>query len=236
MGWKPETGFLPYYWDTYSEQMLLYALAIGSRTHPIPPRCWRAWSRDKDSYAGYEVVYCPTGSLFVYLQSHAWIDFRGLYDGGVNYWANSVNAVYANKAFCSDNSEEFKTYSSDNWGLTASLGPWGYKGYGAKPGWPIHDGTVAPFAVAASLPFSEKESLSSLRRIYDEYSDKVYGKYGFIDAFNTDADWWSEEYLGIDQGLMVLMIENYRTGLIWRYFMRLEPIRIWIDLCLDKGT
>lgn len=236
MGWKPEEGFLRYYWDSYSEALVLYALAIGSPTHPIPKEAWFEWKRPVDSYNGYEVIYSYFGSLFTYQYSHAWIDFRSLFEEGVNYHANSINATKANRQFCVDNAGKYRTYGEDCWGLTASLGPYGYKGYGAKPGEGLHDGTIAPYGMAGSMVFDREAALKGLRHIYDKYSDFLYGKYGFKDAFNINEEWWAEEYLGIDVGITILMIENYRTGLVWEKFMKSEPIKKWISACFEGSA
>jgi hypothetical protein len=235
MGWKPEAGFLPHYWDSYSELILLYALAIGSPTHPIPKTCWEQWERPlADTKAG-KVVYCTTGSIFTYQYSHAWIDFRKLIDEDVNYYDNSIKATILNRAFCIKKSKDFRTYGKDSWGLTASYGPWGYKGYGAKPGRPVHDGTVAPCAAAGSLPFAPRITIRALKHMYRQYKDSLYGRYGFFDAYNLDQNWWCDKYLGIDQGITVLMIENYLYGSVWTYFMKIPCIRKWIETCnLDK--
>ncbi len=232
MGWRPESGFLWYYWDSYSEAMILYALAIGSPTHPIPAESWKAWARPVDTYKDFKVVYCYTGSLFTYQYSHAFIDFRNLYDGGINYFENSVNAVKANRAFCADNAVSYTTYDENSWGLTACLGPEGYKGYGAKPGAALNDGTIAPCAMAGSIVFDWQASIAGLKNLHEQHKNFLYGKYGFKDAFNLDKGWWAEEYLGIDVGITLLMIENYRTSLIWSEFMRLDAVKKWIALCL----
>ncbi len=237
MGWRPEEGFLPYYWDSYSEAMILYALAIGSSTHPIPPGSWDEWERPMDAYKNYKLVYCPTGSIFTYQYSHAWIDFRSLRDAkdGTDYYRNSVNAVGANREFCVDNSSAHKTYGEDCWGLTACIGPKGYKGYGAKPGRAENDGTIAPSGMAGSIVFDHESSLGGLKALREKYGSFLYGKYGFKDAFNMDKNWWAEEYLGIDQGITVVMIEDYRTGLVWEKFMRLAPIKKWVEECFSKS-
>lgn len=232
MGWKPESGFLWYYWDSYSEAMILYALAIGSPTHPIPKDSWAAWTRPEDTYKDIKVIYCYTGSIFTYQYSHAWIDFRDLYDGGINYYANSVNATKANREFCVDNASQYKTYGEDTWGLTACLGPDGYKGYGAKPGAALNDGTISPSGMAGSIVFDWQASIRGLKYLYEKHKNFLYGKYGFKDAFNLDRGWWAEEYLGIDVGITLLMIENYRTGLVWNKFMQTGAVKKWIELCL----
>jgi len=234
MGWKPESGFLPYYWNSYNELIILYALAIGSLTHPIPQSCWKAWARPIGAYDRYALIYSYTGSLHTYQYSHAWIDFRRLWDGDINYWENSIGAVKANRQFCIDNKGNFSTYEEDCWGLTACLGPDGYKAYGAKPGLALHDGTVSPSAAGGSIPFDRENTIRALRFIYDRYGDKLYGKYGFKDAFNLTRNWWAVDYLGIDEGIIILMIENARSGMVWEYFMRNEAIKRWISRCLSK--
>jgi hypothetical protein len=258
MGWKPEEGFLPYYWDSYSEAMILYALAIGSGTHPIPAECWSEWKRPVDSYKDYKLIYCTTGSIFTYQYSHAWIDFRELTDRsgllsqagaetvdrysyspglsvGINYYDNSVSAVKANRQFCIDNSDAYKTYGENSWGLSACLGPDGYRGYGAKPGTAFNDGTIPPSGIAGSLPFYPVASMNGLKRLYVDHKDFLYGKYGFKDAFNLDKNWWAEEYLGIDVGITVLMIENYRSSLVWNRFMSISAVKNWISKCFRKA-
>ncbi|MDP2929311.1 MAG: glucoamylase family protein [Candidatus Omnitrophota bacterium] len=235
MGWKPESGFLWYYWDSYSEAMILYALAIGSPTHPIPAECWFEWKRPVDSYKDYSAIYCVTGSIFTYQYSHAWIDFRELYENDTNYFDNSVNAVKANRQFCIDNSDTYKTYGEDSWGLSACLGPDGYKGYGAKPGEAFNDGTIPPCGIAGSLPFDPITSMKSLKGLYAKHKDFLYGKYGFKDAFNLDKNWWAEEYLGIDVGITAVMMENYRSGLVWNKFMSIPVIKNWIVKCFTSS-
>jgi hypothetical protein len=235
MGWKPKSGYLPYYWDSYSEAMILYALAIGSPTHPIPKEAWFAWKRSVDIYGDHEIVYCSTGSLFTYQYSHAWIDFRPFYDGEINYFNNSTEATKANREFCINNASKYKAYGENSWGLTACLGPDGYKGYGAEPGEALNDGTVAPCGMAGSVVFDPEACLNGLKYLYDEHGGFLYGKYGFKDAFNLDKGWWAEEYLGIDVGITLLMVENFRSGLIWNKFMVVDAIKRWVGICLAEN-
>jgi hypothetical protein len=230
-GYKPESGFIPYYWDMYSEHLIMQALAIGSPTHRLDPNLWKAWRRDTETVDGKEIVYSYSGSLFTYQFSHAFIDFRALFDGTINYFDNSVNATRANKEFCFTHRDTYKTYRDGYWGLTASVGPFGYKAYGAEPGMPYHDGTIAPYGAAASLPFTPTESSGFISQLYTEYKDELYGPCGFKDAFNLDENWFAREYLGIDQGITVLMYANYKDESIWKLFMSLEPVREWIRLC-----
>ncbi len=236
MGYRPESGFLPYYWDSYNEGMILYALAIGSPTHPIPKETWWAWKRPVTQSMAGPMVYCHTGSLFVYQFAHAFLDFRNLYDGRINYWKNSVKATLANRYFCIENKSRYKTYDDDVWGLTACLGPDGYKGYGAEPcDKPLHDGTVAPSAVAGSLPFTPKLSIAAMEAIYARYGSMVYGRYGFYDAFNADKNWSAKSYIGINQGITVMMIENMMDHTIWAYFMKHPAIKKWASLCMNPA-
>jgi len=229
-GWKPNIGFLPYYWDTYSEHLILQALALGSTTHAVPTEVWDEWERRTDSFNGEEIVYSHSGSLFTYQYAQAFIDFQNLDDGGINYFENSHKATVANQEFCAMNTEEYKSYQNNMWGLSASLGPDGYKAYGARPGVAHHDGTIAPHAVLGSIVFTPEMSTKTIRSMYEKFGDKIYGLYGFKDSFNVDRDWWANEYLGVDQGIAVLMLENFlNDGAVWKRFMRLEPITRWVE-------
>ena len=230
-GYKPESGFLPYYWDTYSEHLILQALAIGASKHAAPAECWNEWVRLEDTYHDIPVVFAHSGSLFTYQFSHIFIDFKNLSDGDINYFENSQRATLANKAFCLDQSDAFKTYGEYIWGLSASLGPRGYKAYGAKPGRGFHDGTVAPYAIICSLPFTPEESTAAIQHIYSLFRQNVYGSCGFRDSFNLDQNWYATSYIGIDQGATIGMIENVRSGLIWRHFMQLSCMKRWIQRC-----
>jgi hypothetical protein len=229
-GWKPETGFLPYRWDTYSELMILYQLAIGSPTHPIPVDSWMAWRRPAGEYAGY--VSLAQGPLFTHQFSQAWLDLRCKQDTlGYDYFESSINATLANRQFAIDQSQWFSTYSENVWGLTASDGPdGGYHAYGAPPGIPLHDGTVAPSAPAGSIVFTPRLSTEALQTMYERYHDKLWGRYGFSNAFNLDQDWWDQDVIGIDLGITLLMIENYRTGLVWETFMSHPAIQNAMEL------
>ena len=233
MGWKPETGFLPYYWDSFNESMLAYILACGSPTHGLTKRHWEAWRRPIGRYGNHEFIYSETGSLFVYQYPHVWINFKDIKDRGVNYWDNTIQATYANRQFCIDHQNIHQTYGPNSWGLSASLGPQGYKGYGAKPGNIIHDGTVAPYASAASLPLTPEISIPALQNLYEAHGSTLYGFYGFRDAFNIDRSWFADKYIGINQGLTVTMIENYLTQLTWQHFMKTDAFKKWYTKCIS---
>ena len=238
MGWKPESGFLPYYWDSYNEHLILQALAIGSPTRPIPKEAWQEWHRPEETYNGRTIVYSHSGSLFTYQYAQAFIDFRKLNDRGINYFENSIDASLANREFSLSNRDRYKGYHEKSWGLSASLGPGGYKAYGAKPGEALHDGTITPYAAISSISFTPKESLDAMQFFFHNYKDNLYGAFGFKDAFNLDKNWWAQEYLGIDQGITVLMLENFlHDGTAWERFMALKSVQKWVQLCeLDSHS
>ncbi|MEK7858770.1 MAG: glucoamylase family protein [Elusimicrobiota bacterium] len=233
MGWTPERGFLKDRWDHYSESMILLILGLGSPTHPLPPEVWEKVKRPRASYGGHESL--ASGPLFTRQYSHAWIDFRGLHDGHADYFEDSVAATLANRRFTIDRMNEYATYSPDRWGLTASDGPDGYRAYSAPPGRAEHDGTIAPTAAGGSIVFTPELSIRALRGFKDAFGGKLWGRYGFSDAFNTDPRWkerfnapgmWrSPDVLGIDQGAILVMIENLRSGLVWRGMMRSPFVR-----------
>ena len=235
MGWVPETGFLPYYWDSYNELLILQALALGSPTHPIPAAAWNEWARNEDTFNDKKIIYSHSGSLFTYQYSHAFIDFRKINDRGINYFENSRQASLANREYSMGFKNEHKGYSENSWGLSASVGPGGYKSYGGKPGFGLQDGTIAPYAAIGSLVFTPEESMKAVRFFYENYEKDLYGMFGFKDSFNLDKNWWSQEYIGIDQGISILMLENFlNDGAVWKKFMNLEIIQNWIKICKLK--
>jgi hypothetical protein len=218
-GWKPETGFLHPRWDTYNEAMILYLLALGSPTFSIPADSWTAWARPVGTYAGYTTF--AQGPLFTHQLSHAWVDFRDKRDSlGYDYFENSINATLANRQYALDNRDRFPAYDECIWGLTACDGPDGeYHAYGAPPGYALYDGTVAPSAAAGSIVFTPELSMTTLRVMYERYGEQLWGRYGFSNAFNLDRSWYDQDVIGIDLGITLLMIENHRSGLVWRTFM-----------------
>lgn len=224
-GWKPETGFLKPRWDNYSEQMILYLLAIGSPTYPITPRAWRAWSRARITYAGY--TYITGGPLFIHQYAHAWIDFRARRESWypyTNYFINSVLATRAHKAFCLSLAAEFPGYAENVWGITASDSPKGYVAWGGPPRDPAIDGTVVPSAAGGSLMFAPDITLPALRTMRERFGERIYGRYGFVDAFNPTTGWTGPDVIGISVGITLLSAENLRTGNVWRWFMRNREI------------
>ena len=220
MGWKPESGFMPARWDTYSEHTMLDLLAIGSPTHPISADEWDRWRRDRVAYSSFTYI-AGDKPLFIHQYSQAYVDFRGQHDThGIDYFQNSVSATLAQRAFFTDLSKEIPTYSKDMWGVTASDSAHGYVAWGAPPRDPAIDGTVVPCAAGGSLMFTPEESLAALRAMKKRYGNKVYGRYGFTDAFNPATGWTDADVIGIDQGITLLSAENLRGGKVWGWFMK----------------
>lgn len=216
MGWRPETGFIRARWNHYCELMMIYLLAIGWPTHPIPPEFWNAFTRPTVKYAGYE--YISAGDpLFTDQFSHAWFDFRNRRDAYADYFENSVVATRAHKAFCLAHPE---WYSEDYWGVSASDYSGGYIEWGGPPNLGPLDGTVVPCAAAGSLPFLPEDCLAVLRAMRARWGQRAWGRYGFVDAFHPAVNWYDADVIGIDQGISLLMAENLRTGLVWDVFMR----------------
>jgi len=239
-GWKPETGFLRYRWQGYNEALILYVLGLGSPTHPLPAKSYRSWTstyRWKRLY-GYEFVY--GAALFMHQLPQVWIDFRGIQDGFMrrhasDYFENSRRATYVNQHYAMRNPRGFRDYGEHVWGITASNGPgpatrrvkgvtrrfFGYRARGVPYG--PDDGTLAPWAVAASLPFAPEIVLPTLRH-YSAAYPKMKSEYGLVCSFNPtfpapgsrQAGWISQNHFALDQGPVILMIENYRSELIWR--------------------
>jgi hypothetical protein len=220
-GWKPETGFLKPRWDTYSEHLILDLLAIGSPTHPILSLSWRAWQRKRIEYAGY--TYITGGPLFIHQYSHAWVDFRNWREGWspyTDYFDNSVAATRAHREFCLSLANEFPGYSENVWGITASDSAKGYVAWSGPPRDPAIDGTVVPCAAGGSLMFTPDISLAALHAMREKYGERIYGRYGFTDAFNPNTGWTGTDVIGIDVGIILLSAENLRSGNVWRWFMR----------------
>jgi len=221
-GWRPENGWIPNRWHDYSEEMILYLLAIGSPTHPIPPASWYAWERGWMTYGKYKYL-AAVSPLFIHQFSHAWVDFRGRREAKtpfVDYYKNSVDATNAQRQFFVDVlSKEFPQYSANIWGLTASDSAKGYVAWGAPPRHEATDGSVVPCAPAGSLMFTPEISLAALKEMKARFGDKVYGRYGFTDAFNPQSGWINPDVIGIDLGITLLSAENARSGKIWNWFM-----------------
>jgi hypothetical protein len=236
-GWRPENGFIKTRWDTYSEHLILQLLAVGSPTHPVTPRAWRGWSRKRLTYAGY--TFMSDGPLFIHQYTQGWADLRGRREDAypfTDYFENSAAATRAHRQFCIDLSSEFPSYGPDVWGISASDSERGYVAWGGPPRDPSIDGTVVPYAAAGSLMFTPDISLAALRALKERYGARVYGRYGFADAFNPHTGWVGPDVIGIDQGITLLSAENLRDGLVWRHFMKNEEIARALNLVGLKRT
>jgi hypothetical protein len=246
MGWHPERGFIKSSWRGYNEGMILYIMGLASPTHPIDAKAWSIWTSTYqwDSYLGQEHV--NFGPLFGHQYSHLYIDFRGIKDDfmaakGIDYFENSRRATIANRKYCIANPGGWKGYGENVWGLTACDGPgnehnanpnvsfMGYSARGAAQWYTQDDGTIAPTAAGGSIPFAPDLCITALKTMKATYGDKVYGKYGFIDAFNLSIPnkdgsigWFDKDYIGIDQGPIIIQTENYRTGFVWE-LMKKNP-------------
>jgi hypothetical protein len=244
-GWRPETGFLDGSWDQgYSEALILYILALGSPTFPIGERAYRDWTRtfERKTVYGVECIYA--GPLFVHQLSHIWLDFRGIQDAanrevGFDYFENSRRATLAQRRYAVENPRGFARYSKYGWGLTASDGPgpavrvvdgvsrefYGYLARGAPFG--PDDGTISPWAVVTSLPFAPEAVLETLRHVIERLAARHKDGRGFDASFNPTFEvsndrygWVSPCKLGLNEGPIILMIENYLSGMMWDLFRR----------------
>lgn len=231
MGYKPEEGFWGH-WDMYAEQLMLYVLGVASPTYPIDKSMYYEFKRKKEDYKNIkDIIYTYCGALFTYQFSHTWINFKNLKDKDkIDWFKNSIQATRANRQYCIENQDKFKTYHENSWGLTACLGPKGYKSYGAEPcDLDLNlenDGTITPCGAIGSIVFTPKESIKAMEYYYNTFP-KLWGKYGLKDGYNLEGQkpWFANEYIGIDKGIELVMMENYLNGTIWNYFMKNEYVQ-----------
>jgi hypothetical protein len=219
----------------YNECLILYVLAASSDTHPVSPEAYhKGWARngairsDQVTYGmrlflkhNYSEVY--GGSLFWSHYSYLGLDPRGLSDKYADYWQMNVNQTLINHRWCMENPKGFKGYSASRWGLTASYSTNGYSAH--APGDNGDTGVISPTAALSSFPYAPNESMAALKDFYYNLGDKIFGIYGFYDAFSEQNNWFPKRYLAIDQGPTAVMIENYRTGLLWKLFMSCPEIK-----------
>lgn len=211
-GWKPEGGFLPNDWDAYCEHMFLYLLGLGARRDPLPAASWSAWKRGSFEYDGIPAI--AAGPLFWHQMSHAYYDFRGRKDAlGFDYHEEAVRATRIHRRFCADNPTKRKGYGIHGWGLNACDGPDGYMAYGVPA---PEDGTLAPTAALAAIMADADAALTTAMHMRDTYGSRIWGRYGFVNAYNLDRDWFDRDVIGIDLGMALLSIENHRSGLVWK--------------------
>src|SRR6266850_2175849 len=223
MGWLPGSGFLSANWIGYNEGMILYCLGLGAATNPLPASSWTRWTSGYTWNTNYGLAFIPFPPLFGHQYSHCWIDFRHVADSYMNshnstYFENSRRATIAQRAYCIANPMHQIGYSSNVWGLTACDGPNGYGAHGAPPP-QADDGTIAPTAAGGSMAFAPEYCLPALRHFYG-FRINIWTAYGFRDSFNLGAGYYGPDELGIDQGPIVIMIENYRTQRPWQLFMK----------------
>ena len=236
LGWKPEVGFNICDgglcdWTGYNEAMILYVLGLGSPTFPLADDAWDAWTAGYagqwQTHYGYSFLTFPP--LFGHQYSHVWIDFRHTQDAymrdrGITYFENSIRATLASRAYAVANPGRFPNYSATEWGLTASDDPFGYRAHGAPPA-QADNGTITPTAAGGSYAFTPELSRQALREMYRRYYARLWGPYGLKDAYNVEENWFASDYIGIDQGPIVLMIENARTEALWDVFMGHPDVR-----------
>lgn len=236
MGYSPEKGFWGK-WDMYAEQLMLYVLGVASPTHPINTQMYNDIQKLKKDYKDIkDIIFTYCGTIFTYQFSHCWINFINTEDrDGINWFENSIKATKAARQYCIDNEHKFKTYGENSWGLTACVSPKGYKSFGAEPCLidleKENDGTIAPCGAIGSIVFTPKESIKAMENYYNNFP-KLWSKYGFKDAYNIEQgkQWYSLEHIGIDKGISLVMIENYISGAIWKYFMRNKYVKIGLEL------
>ncbi len=264
MGWSPETGMHAYDWNGYNEAMLVYILALGSPTHPVDKDAYTAWTstyeRSWGTFMGQTHLSFPP--MFGHQYSQIWLDLRGVQDDymrgrGSDYFENSRHAVQSQRAYAIANPQHWAGYGENVWGLTASDGPIDaiylyqgeprlfrtYSARGVGIEYTIDDGTIAPTAAAASLPFAPEIVMPAIREMHRRYGDNIYRQYGFVDAFNPSfhydvslrqgrvagMGWVDDDYIGIDQGPIVLMIENYRSDFVWKTMRGNPHIRLGLE-------
>lgn len=257
MGWKPESGFLNYGWDGYNESIVLYVLALGSPTHPLEGDCYEAWTGTYqwENLYGYDFLYA--GPLFIHQFSHAWIDFRGIRDRFMrekrcDYFENSRRATEVQRQYARRNPREFAGYGENCWGLTACDGPsnqlpeladerrrlYGYAARGVPYG--PDDGTLGGWAALASLPFAPEVALCAARTMLHRYpemlSDQRYtSSINPTLAGDGQSAWVSAGHFGLDQGIVLMMVENHRSELIWRLMRACPYVRTGLQRAGFRG-
>lgn len=241
--WSPNYGFeMDFPLRGYNETLITHILAASSPTHPVDPEVYHhCWAKGgeivaDDQYYGldrvldhYDTDDAPVGPLFWAHYSHLGLDPRNLHDQYADYWKLNRNHALIHYRYCLDNPLEHQGYGPDCWGLTSSYSPKidhiGYSGH--RPGRDI--GVISPTAAISSIPYTPKESLAALRGFYANYGDVLIGPAGLYDAFRPDDGWVAPRYLAIDQGPIIVMIENYRTGLFWELFMSCEEVQAGLE-------
>ena len=219
----------------YNECLILYVLAASSPTHGVLAEVYHeGWAENgkikgTEMYGGYTLHLRHQGApphggpLFWAQYSYLGLDPRGLKDQYADYWEENKNQTLINYQWCVDNPKKFKGYGKDSWGLTASYSVKGYAAHAPDEGNDL--GVISPTAALSSLPYTPELSLQAMRHWYNDMNEKIWGSHGFYDAFSETANWYPKRYLAIDQGPIVVMIENYRSGLLWNLFMSCPEVQ-----------
>jgi len=244
--WSPNYG-----WDMNmqvkgpNEAAIIYLLAIASPTHGVPASLWHDGWASSPYYVNGKYFYGIQlwvgwdygGPLFFAHYSYLGFDPRNIKDQYANYFKNNKNHTLINRYYCITNPKSYEGYSANCWGLTASDDPWGYMAH--EPTSSRDNGTITPTAALSSMPYTPTESMDALKHFYRNLGDKIWGNYGFVDSFNEEVNWYANSYLAIDQGPIIDMIENYRSGLLWEKFManpEIQPALDAIGFVLDPDA
>jgi len=229
--WSPDYGWeIGHEIKGYHEALITYILAASSSTHPIDASVYHEGWTSGDTffngntyYGQWELPLGPDygGPLFLAHYSFLGLDPRGLQDDYADYWEQNVNHTLINREYCIQNPKEFKGYGANSWGLTASDNQDGYSAHS-----PTNDlGVITPTAALSSIPYTPEYAMQAMRHFYSDFDGRLWGPYGFFDAFNLTEYWYAENYLAIDQGPILVMIENYRSGLLWDLFMSCPEVQ-----------
>ena len=251
-GWTPESGFLPYRWQGYDEALLLYVLGLGSPTFPLPAASYQAWTESFRWETLYDIPFLFAAPLFIHHFSHIWLDLRGIQDlymkaHASDYFENSRKAAYIAQQYAMENPHKFTGYGENAWGISASEGPireagpveidgrrfYGYLARGVPE---PDDGTLSPWTVITSLPFAPEIALPGIEHYLTQYPH-LYGSYGMMCSINPTypekngdrEGWYSDNYYGLNEGPVVLMIESYRNGFVWELMKRQPSILLGLQ-------
>jgi hypothetical protein len=236
--WSPNNGWkMNFAVHGYNECLIMYVLAASSPTHGVPAEVYHeGWAENgkikgTSSYAGYALQLKYQGNppqggpLFWAHYSYLGLDPSGLKDQYANYWEENKNLSLINYQWCVDNPKKYKGYAANNWGLTASYSKDGYAAH--APNMENDLGVITPSAALSSFPYTPKQSMAAMKYWFTnkQLKEKIWGPFGFYDAFSEQYNWYAPRYLAIDQGPIVVMMENYRTGLLWKLFMSCPEIK-----------
>ncbi len=234
--WSPQNAWkMNFPVHGYNEALIMYVLAASSPTHGVPAEVYHeGWAENGKIVERKESFGIPLqlkhqgnppngGPLFWAHYSYLGLDPRGLKDKYADYWMENKNQAMINYTWCVKNPKNFKGYGANSWGLTASYSVKGYAGH--APNQKNDLGVISPTAALSSMPYTPEQSMAAMKHWYTDMKEKVYGPYGFFDAFSEEANWYTPRYLAIDQGPIVVMMENYRSGMLWNLFMSAPEVK-----------